>query len=113
MGGASGSAAEGAAGGDPGLRRSYAAQLRQWVARHQHYPRVARARRIEGDGAVRFRIDRSGRLLYAVVARSTGHAVLDEELLAMLRRASPLPPMPPDLPGDSHEVILPAGFALR
>jgi protein TonB len=110
---AGGAPGAGGTAGDPGLRQRYAAQLRGWVARHQHYPRSARDQRQEGRGAVRFRIDRAGRIVAASVETGTGHAVLDAELLAMLRRAEPMPAMPAALPGEGFEVVLPVTFAVR
>jgi protein TonB len=112
-GGASGAGGVPGATGDSGLRQSYAARLRGWVARHQHYPRAARDLRQEGRATVRFRIDRAGRLVSATVETGTGHAVLDAELLAMLRRATPMPSMPAELPGEGFELVLPVTFAVR
>lgn len=57
-------------------------------------------------GTVAFRIDRSGRLLDATVAHSTGLPVLDLAALSIVRRASPIPAIPDALP-DEVAITLP------
>ena len=56
--------------------------------------RPARAHDMQGDVHVRFSIDRSGQLTASQIARSSGFPLLDEEALALLKRASPLPRPP-------------------
>jgi protein TonB len=70
-------------------------------------------RRQEGAGVLRFRIDDRGRLLDYALERSAGHDALDEEILAMIRRAAPLPPIPDALHVSSLELVLPVTFSLR
>jgi protein TonB len=52
-----------------------------------------------GASSVSFSIDRSGRLIAASLSRSSGSAALDAEAVATVRRSSPFPPPPADLPG--------------
>ncbi len=54
-----------------------------------------------GTATVAFSIDRSGRVLSARLARSSGNANLDKEAIALVRRASPVPPPPANVPGNS------------
>ncbi|TVQ52304.1 MAG: energy transducer TonB, partial [Rhodobacteraceae bacterium] len=118
------SAADEAAGGgdregasapaaDPSAKAAYVARLRAWIAARQQYPRQARARRQEGEGVVRFRIDATGRLLSAELRRSAGAAALDAEMLALLRRAEPMPPIPPALGLAYLELDLPVSFMIH
>lgn len=107
----------GAAGGldvkvPPGTSRSYAAKVRSWLYAHKIYPRRARMRREEGRVQVRFVLDRAGMLLEGAVVQGSGNAVLDEEAQAMLRRASPYPRAPAELPGERIEFTAPIIFAL-
>ena len=44
---------------------------------------------------------------------SSGHAALDEETLALLERASPLPPPPPELGSATFEIAVPVQYRLR
>ncbi|MFC7542701.1 TonB family protein [Siccirubricoccus deserti] len=45
--------------------------------------------------------------------RSTGNADLDAAVGVMVRRASPLPAPPAELPGDLVELLVPVRFSLR
>ena len=66
------------------------------LERHKRYPPGARQRRKEGVVHVRFTIDPGGNLQTVQLARSSGHPELDDAVLALLRRASPVPAPPPD-----------------
>lgn len=60
------------------------------VAQLKHYPHVARLNRWEGTVLIRAVIRADGSLGDLEVERSSGHAVLDEDAMELLRRASPL-----------------------
>ena len=64
------------------------------LARHKQYPAAARSNATQGTGTVSFTLDGSGRVTSASVVRGTGAAILDQELAAMARRASPFPSPP-------------------
>jgi protein TonB len=96
----------------PGASRSYAAKVRSWLYAHKIYPRRARMRREEGRVQVRFVLDRTGMLLEGAVVHGSGNTVLDQEAEAMLRRASPYPRAPVELPGDRMEFTAPIEFTL-
>lgn len=95
-----------------GASRSYAAKVRSWLYAHKIYPRRARMRREEGQVQVRFVLDRAGVLLEGTVVQRSGNAALDEEAEAMLRRASPYPRAPAELPGERIEFTVPIAFTL-
>jgi len=61
------------------------------------------------QGAVLFRIERSGRLLEASVTQSTGRRALDRAALTIVRRAAPYPAIPEALP-DELAITLPVEF---
>jgi protein TonB len=96
----------------PGTSRSYAAKVRSWLYAHKIYPRRARMRREEGMVRVRFVIDRAGTLIEGVILQGSGKDALDEEAAAMMRRASPFPRAPIDVPGERIEFIAPIEFIL-
>lgn len=96
----------------PGTSRSYAAKVRSWLYAHKIYPRRARMRREEGRVQVRFVIDRTGMLLEGAIVQGSGNSVLDDEAEAMLRRASPYPGAPAELPGERIEFTAPIIFTL-
>ena len=68
------------------------------------------ARGEEGVVEVRFSIDDRGNVLSAKVVRSSGHPALDEAVLDLMRRASPVPAPPPDV---SRTISAPVKFAIR
>jgi periplasmic protein TonB len=76
------------------------------LRRHQSSPRSGGA---TGSGAVTFSLSGSGSVTSVRIARSTGAAVLDQEILAMVRRASPFP-APPD--GQPKSFTVPLNFTV-
>ena len=95
-----------------GNSRSYAAKVRSWLYAHKIYPRRARMRREEGSVQVRFVLDRAGMLIEGIIVHGSGHSTLDEEAVAMMRRASPFPKAPSDLAGERIEFSAPIEFIL-
>lgn len=69
-------------------------RLMAHLEKRKKYPRGARARGEIGTAYVRFRIDAAGNVLSSSLAGSSGFPELDNEVLAMVRRASPVP-VPP------------------
>jgi len=47
------------------------------------------------------------------LARSSGIAALDEEVVALIQRAQPLPAPPSELSGARFELVAPVEFSLR
>jgi TonB family protein len=80
--------------------------------RHKRYPATAVSRREQGVTQIFFSIDRRGRVLESRVLDSTGVDVLDEEALALIRRAEPFPQPPRVLAGDHIEFRVPIKFSL-
>ncbi len=80
--------------------RSWQAELTAHIERFKRYPEAARARGETGTATVLFTIDREGHVLRSSVLRSAGSARLDEEALAVLARAQPLPRPPGQLADD-------------
>ena len=74
------------------------------------YPEAARERGATGVATVRFALDGGGAVTLADLAQSSGDRALDDEALAAVRRASPLPPPPADAP---RAYSAPIRFELR
>lgn len=87
--------------------------LRTHLERHKRYPAAAQFRRQEGVSHVRFSMNRDGTVRWARLERGSGHSRLDDESLALLDRAQPLPPPPPEVPGDPIEIVVPIQFFLK
>lgn len=79
------------------------------LEKFRRYPAAAQARRVQGVAHIRFRVTRDGRVLSSEVLRSAGSPVLDRAAMETLRRAQPLPPIPPEQP-DVMEVTVPIEF---
>lgn len=92
---------------------SYRQLLAAHLQRFKQYPSAARAAGEQGTAMLSFSVSRSGQLLGARLARSSGHADLDAETLAMIRRAQPLPPIPPEIPQATLSFSVPVNYAVR
>ena len=53
---------------------------------------------LEGKVDTQFAMARDGKLLGVWVRTSSGQMLLDKEAVETIRRAQPLPPIPPELP---------------
>ena len=94
-------------------RAGYEAQLGAWLNRHKRYPLRARQRRQEGTALLRFTVDRNGTVIDYSLQQSTGSALLDRAVLALIKRAQPLPTIPALIGQNSFEVVVPIQFQLR
>jgi periplasmic protein TonB len=95
----------------PVVSAGYRAALSAWLEGHKRYPDNARSRGEEGRAVLRFRVDRSGRLLDYAVLQSTGYADLDAAVNDMMRGAN-LPPFPADMTASDVEVTVTIRFGL-
>ena len=96
------------------------AALANWrdlvVARLQQakrYPSTAEANREQGTVTLSFSVDRNGRVLARNVARGSGYSALDQEVMALILRAQPLPPFPPIMQQQVINLTVPIRFSLR
>ncbi|WP_203299040.1 energy transducer TonB [Marinobacter sediminum] len=91
----------------------YLKQLSRHLSQHYQYPRRARRLGQEGTPVVVFRFDREGKLLELHLKTGSGHPLLDDAALEMLRDAAPLPAVPARMNGQSFSYALPVRFRLR
>ena len=73
---------------------NYAGRVIRHLRRHQRYPAEARRNGIRGAVSLRFTLASNGSVTGAGIARGSGHAVLDQEVMRMVRRANPFPAIP-------------------
>jgi periplasmic protein TonB len=88
-------------------------QILALLERNKRYPGGAQSRHQQGTAQVFFSLDRQGRVIDSRVVHSSGASALDEEALALLRRAQPFPPPPPELPGPRIDLNVPIRFNLK
>ena len=81
--------------------------------RFKRYPNAARTRGVQGEVSVTFTIDRTGQVVASHVLRSSGSTTLDDEALAVLHRASPLPSPPAQVAGATIDLTIPIQFKIR
>jgi periplasmic protein TonB len=92
---------------------TWKSQMLALLERNKRYPESAQSRHQQGTAQVFFSLDRQGRVVGSRIVRSSGTDVLDAEALALLRRAQPFPPPPPELPGPRIDLTVPIRFNLK
>ena len=92
---------------------SYSGRIMSHLRRHQRYPRSARTAGLEGQATVRFTINQSGSVTAVRLVRSSGHPVLDEATLSMVRRASRFPAIPREANRSQMTFTAPIAYRLR
>lgn len=97
----------------PGIEDRYFRALREWLDRHKDYPRVAQRRGEEGTVVLAFTLNRFGMVLEHAIVRSSGHTILDNTVEHLIRRAQPLPAIPPEMNVELLQVIVPIEFRLE
>lgn len=85
-------------------------KLRAHLERRKTHPPGSRARGEQGTVYVRFSIDEGGAVLSVSLAGSSGFPDLDQEVLSLVRRASPVPAPPP---GVNRTITAPVRFTVR
>jgi len=98
---------------DPLARANYAQVLASWLAAHKRYPSAAIRQNQQGECMLRLIIHRDGNVIDSSIERSSGHALLDREALAMVRRANPFPPAPSEVLADEQIFLIPVAFTLN
>ena len=78
------------------------------LERHKRYPPQAHGK--AGEARLAFSIDRSGHVLTSRIVHSSGSEALDEEALALVKRAAPLPPPPAGISDDQLSFVLPIRY---
>jgi len=100
-------------GGAPRIEPSWESSLVRQLQRFKRYPSEAQSRSEEGVVLLSFSLDRTGHVLAHRIARSSGFADLDNEVMAMIKRAEPLPAFPASMPQPQLDLTVPIRFSLR
>lgn len=94
-------------------KASFEALLLAHLEKFKRYPPEARMRRHQGVGYIQFTMDRQGKVLSYKLYRSSTFQSLDDEILALIVRAQPLPAIPADRPEQTLDFIVPVNFTLH
>ena len=100
---------------DPSLKFNYESQLLTWLHRHKKYPNLARRRGQQGTVILEFVINAQGKLLSHKIKKASEHAALNAAVERMVKKASPMPPIPQELQGDRTQFsyTIPIHFTLK
>lgn len=94
--------------------QNWQAKVLGHLSRHLQYPVTAQQNSIEGTPWVLIQVDGNGTVRNVSLRKSSGANVLDNEALALAKRASPLPAPPAALlKGDSISFSVPIRFNLN
>jgi len=85
-------------------------QLAAHLERRKRYPQAAQSRRLEGTVRVRFLVLPDGTVTETELLSSSGIVELDDEVLNLLDRASPLPKPPADV---NTLITVPVNFSVK
>jgi protein TonB len=100
-------------GGAPAVEPSWQTSLMRQLQRLKRYPAGAQSRNEQGVVLLSFSLDRDGHVLAHGVAHSSGYTDLDNEAMAMIMRAAPLPPFPASMTQSRIDLTVPIRFSLR
>ncbi len=92
--------------------QAWEAKVLAQLERNKRYPGEAQRQHLEDTVYLHFTMNRKGRVLTDKIERSSGYGLLDAEVLALIQRASPLPP-PKKVTGDPLELVAPVEFFIR
>ena len=93
--------------------RRWESELVAHIERFKRYPIEARARGQQGLARVAFTIDRDGRVRASHILQTSGSPELDQESLAMLNRAQPMPKPPSQVQSSDLSFVVPIRFNIR
>ena len=98
---------------NPNAMPNWKSQLVAQLERNKRYPSEAQSRGEQGVAQLAFSVDRSGGVHNARIVRSSGSSALDQATLAMVERAAPLPPPPPEITGSQIPISVPIRYSAR
>lgn len=96
--------------GERRAQEQYLWQVMRRIAQFPYVPKSTGVIREEGTVLTRVTISRQGQLLNVVMEKSSGLPSLDAGVMDTIRRASPYPPLPAEITGNSHTFQLPVSF---
>lgn len=87
-------------------------QLVDILSRNKRYPAEAAKRRKEGLTIATFTVDHDGHLESSRIDQSSGSVILDQEVIDLLNRTQPFPPLPSDYSSREITLTIPIRFSL-
>ncbi|AZV39393.1 energy transducer TonB [Komagataeibacter xylinus] len=94
-----------------GVSDDYGEELERWIRSHMYYPMEAAQAGEEGPSSVHVELDRDGHVKKVRLTGQSGSYYLDAATTGMFRNAQ-LPPVPPDMQGDTFPIDLTINYIL-
>ncbi|MEF2070125.1 TonB family protein [Consotaella aegiceratis] len=94
-------------------RSNYSGEILRRIRRAQRYPSQARRERAEGTATVAFTVSSGGGVSGVRLVRSSGHTILDNAVVDLIRRAAPFPPIPAAAGRSSMSFTVPVAYQIR
>ncbi len=94
-------------------RQFYVSDILRKIRSSVRYPRISQDRGQEGSMRIAITVDRNGNILEMAWLEESRFDRLNKEAWEAVRRASPFPPMPETLPGQSFELTAPISFEMQ
>jgi periplasmic protein TonB len=91
----------------------YGRQIAAHTTSFRKYPRMGQVPFGEGTVILKLVIARDGRLIDIKVVQSSGYSLIDGAELGAFWRSSPLPPPPPEIPGNPVVIVQPVKYQTR
>lgn len=88
-------------------------QVASKLERNKRYPSAAQARDEKGIAQLEFSVDRQGHLKSSRIVRSSGSTALDQETLALVKRAEPFAAPPAAMPGEEIFLVVPIKYNIH
>ena len=95
------------------LKAEYGALLAQEIAKHKQYPMLAKKTKQQGNVVLQVQITGSGKLIDAQVYQSSGYALLDNQAMDMVKKATPFSQPPSNLSNGDLTLLVPVSFRLN
>ena len=100
-------------GGAPRVEPSWQTLLFRKLQQVKRYPSAARSRGEQGVVLLAFSINRDGHVMSRHIVKGSGYAALDDEAMALVERAQPMPAFPPSMTEAQLSLTVPIRFSLR
>jgi pilus assembly protein CpaC len=91
----------------------YVRKIAQQIRRNLVYPWTAKEANMEGSLKVALRVYYTGQLMDVAVKESSGHAVLDENTVSIVKKLAPYPPFPPEMKQRELWIDLPIAYKAK
>ena len=92
------------------MRNDYLSRVARQIAQQRVYPAGALANHQRGRLVARVTVARSGQVVDVRIGTSSGWPAIDAAEVETIRKASPFPPLPNDMPGETVILVLPVNF---